>query len=350
MAESLWKRLGPAPLEVEGYELERLEQPVTRGFTRVTTVVHLRGGGQEGLGEDVTWYPEHHDREQAGRRRPAARRQLDARVVLGRARDARPAPALGLRERRARPRAAPGGTRASPRSSAASRARSAFVVSPGLGDPPTSRVVLRWLELDAEPPLQARPRRRLDRPADRRRSPTTGAVVTADYKAYYRDRGRPAARPRALPARGRGLSRRLPRGPGADRRDRRRARAAPRARHLGRADPLGRRRRGARLRRRACSTRSPRASAACSELLAFYDYCDANEIALYGGGMFELGPGRGQIQYLASLFHPDGPNDVAPRAYNDPEPRPGLPPSPLPPAPGRRGVSVARARRYSLTD
>ena len=27
-------------------------------------------------------------------------------------------------------------------------------------------------------------------------------------------------------------------------------------------------------------------------------------IALYGGGQFELGPGRGHIQYLASLFHP----------------------------------------------
>ena len=49
--------------------------------------------------------------------------------------------------------------------------------------------------------------------------------------------------------------------------------------------------------------------------------------------MFELGPGRGQIQYLASLFHPDGPNDVAPGAYNDPEPRPGLPKSPIEPAP-----------------
>src|SRR3954464_10550301 len=64
MAERLWKRLGPASLVVESYELERLEQPVTRGFTRVTTVVHLGGGGEEGLGEDVTWYPEHHDREQ----------------------------------------------------------------------------------------------------------------------------------------------------------------------------------------------------------------------------------------------------------------------------------------------
>ena len=53
-------------------------------------------------------------------------------------------------------------------------------------------------------------------------------------------------------------------------------------------------------------------------MLDFYAYCDEHEIVLYGGGMFELGPGRGQIQYLASLFHPEGPNDVAPRAYNDP--------------------------------
>ena len=53
--------------------------------------------------------------------------------------------------------------------------------------------------------------------------------------------------------------------------------------------------------------------------------------------MFELGPGRGQIQYLASLFHAGGPNDVAPRAYNDPEPRPGLPSSPIEPAPEPAG-------------
>src|SRR5215218_8284410 len=65
MAESLWKRFAPLPVEVESYALERLEQPVTRGFSRVTTVVHLHGAGQEGLGEDVTWYAEAHDREQA---------------------------------------------------------------------------------------------------------------------------------------------------------------------------------------------------------------------------------------------------------------------------------------------
>jgi hypothetical protein len=64
-------------------------------------------------------------------------------------------------------------------------------------------------------------------------------------------------------------------------------------------------------------------------LFAAYDYCDERGIRTYGGGQFELGPGRGQIQYLASLFHPDGPNDVAPTGYNAPQPGPGLPHSPL---------------------
>jgi hypothetical protein len=52
---------------------------------------------------------------------------------------------------------------------------------------------------------------------------------------------------------------------------------------------------------------------------------------MYGGGQFELGPGRGQIQYLASLFHPESPNDDAPRQYNLSEPDRGLPRSPLEP-------------------
>ncbi|HSC90573.1 MAG TPA: hypothetical protein VLB86_02840 [Gaiellaceae bacterium] len=66
-------------------------------------------------------------------------------------------------------------------------------------------------------------------------------------------------------------------------------------------------------------------------LLDFYESCEARGIALYGGGQFELGPGRGHIQHLASLFHPDAPNDVAPAAYNA-APRAGLPESPLQPA------------------
>ncbi|MCW3049582.1 MAG: hypothetical protein JWO74_3866 [Solirubrobacterales bacterium] len=72
-------------------------------------------------------------------------------------------------------------------------------------------------------------------------------------------------------------------------------------------------------------------------LFGAYDWCAERGIRSYGGGQFELGPGRGQIQYLASLLHPDTPNDVAPGGYNDPEPRPGLPSSPLEPAPSATG-------------
>ena len=64
-------------------------------------------------------------------------------------------------------------------------------------------------------------------------------------------------------------------------------------------------------------------------LLECIEYCAAGGIQMYGGGQFELGVGRRHIQVLASLFYPDGPNDVAPREYNAGDPRPGLPQSPL---------------------
>jgi hypothetical protein len=72
-------------------------------------------------------------------------------------------------------------------------------------------------------------------------------------------------------------------------------------------------------------------------LFAAYDYCDENGIGAYGGGQWELGPGRGHIQYLASLFHPDTPNDVAPSGYNTAGTEPGLPSSPLEPMPNETG-------------
>jgi hypothetical protein len=65
-------------------------------------------------------------------------------------------------------------------------------------------------------------------------------------------------------------------------------------------------------------------------LLETIEACEERGISMYGGGQYELGPGRLQIQRLASVFYPDGPNDVAPSAYNEGEPREGLPQSPLP--------------------
>ena len=66
------------------------------------------------------------------------------------------------------------------------------------------------------------------------------------------------------------------------------------------------------------------------ELLQTIEACEERGIAMYGGGQYELGPGRPQIQRLASVFYPDGPNDVAPSEYNEGGPRQGLPQSPLP--------------------
>jgi hypothetical protein len=88
-----------------------------------------------------------------------------------------------------------------------------------------------------------------------------------------------------------------------------------------------------------CLNSKPSRFGSVERLFDFYDDCAERGIALYGGGQFELGPGRSQIQHLASLFHPDGPNDVAPREFNTGGPRPGIPESPLPPpaqAPGFR--------------
>ncbi len=52
---ALYDAVQDLPLEIESYELERLEYVISPEFTRVTTVVHLHGAGEEGIGEDVTY-------------------------------------------------------------------------------------------------------------------------------------------------------------------------------------------------------------------------------------------------------------------------------------------------------
>jgi hypothetical protein len=334
MAESLWKRFAALPLQVGSYELERREQPVTRGFTRVTTVVRLRGGGDEGLGEDVTWYTEAHDREQAaGPVLPLAGSwtlgsfSAALEIPEPHRRWAYESAALDLALRQAGEAfAAVAGRPPAPVT---------FVVSPGLGEPPSTRVVRRWLEFD--PTL----RFKLDPGAawgDEliEELAGTGTVLIADLKAYYRGDNDPPPDP--------DLYRRVAEGfPEAWLED---------PALTEETDPVLEPHRGritwdAPIRSvrdveglpfppRTLNAK-PSRFGFLRELLDFYDYCDSRQIGLYGGGMFELGPGRGQIQYLASLFHPHAPNDVAPRAYNDPEPRAGLPRSPLDPEPAAAG-------------
>ena len=91
----------------------------------------------------------------------------------------------------------------------------------------------------------------------------------------------------------------------------------------------------------SCLNSKPSRFGSVARLFDFYDHCEVHGISLYGGGQFELGVGRGQIQLLASLFHPAGPNDVAPGGYNAPEPQPGLETSPLEPRPEAVGFRRA---------
>jgi hypothetical protein len=69
-------------------------------------------------------------------------------------------------------------------------------------------------------------------------------------------------------------------------------------------------------------------------LLECIEHCEDDGIRMYGGGQFELGPGRRQIQRLASVFYADGPNDVAPSEWNEGPPQPGMQTSPLAPPAG----------------
>jgi hypothetical protein len=54
-AVSTFDRLLGLPLTVESYTLEGLESQASSDFTRLSTVIHLRGKGLEGVGEDVTY-------------------------------------------------------------------------------------------------------------------------------------------------------------------------------------------------------------------------------------------------------------------------------------------------------
>ena len=52
---TLWAELAELPVAIERCRLERLELETGSGWTRITTVVHLDGGGVTGSGEDVSY-------------------------------------------------------------------------------------------------------------------------------------------------------------------------------------------------------------------------------------------------------------------------------------------------------
>jgi len=333
------------PVVVERFVLERLVLDVSREFQRVTTVVRLHGGGEEGVGEDVVYDPAAHETparaafEGAWESFAAYAGYVGELDLFGAPpafdayrkyrRWAYESAALDLALRQA------GRTLTDVLARQAQPVR--FVVSMRLGEPASTARLHRWLEL--YPGL----RFKLDPTSDWDERivaelAATGAVDVLDLKGAYR--GTPVDQP--ADARLYSLV----------------AETFPEA---WIEDPdLGDPEAAAALEphRDRITWDAPITSVADIEALPFaprmlnvkpsrfgsveallnaYDYCAAHGIGLYGGGQFELGPGRGQIQYLASLFHADSPNDVAPGGFNSFEPRAGLPASPLDPQPTPSG-------------
>ena len=70
---STYDLVADLPLTIDDYSFELLSKTVSSGFERVSTVIHIRGAGEEGLGEDVTYDAEEHPLQQEhGREHPLA--------------------------------------------------------------------------------------------------------------------------------------------------------------------------------------------------------------------------------------------------------------------------------------
>lgn len=347
MSPSTWDTLGALPLRVDHYALEGLVRDVSSDFTRKSTVLHLHGAGQEGIGEDVTYDAVDQEIAQAaGATLPLAGDWTLASFcehVEGL--DLWPEPpqrepsrhyrvwgyesaALDLALRQS-------GTSLHEALGIEPRPVT-FVVSLRLGDPATLDPLTRRLE--RYPAL----RFKLDPTNDWTDELVaglvqTGAVDSVDLKGLYEgtivDQG-------ADPELYRRVAEAFPDAWIEDPRLNEETDAVLRpyrdritwdANIHSVADIEG-----LPFPPRMVNIKPSRLGP-LRELLSAYDHCARHGIGMYGGGQFELGPGRGQIQYLASLFHPDAPNDVAPGLYNDPEPPAGLPDSPLEPQPHPTG-------------
>ncbi len=93
---STYEQVADLPLTIDGYELEGLAKTVSSGFERVTTVFRLRGGGEEGVGEDVTYEADDQRRQQG------LGPVLDARRASGRSTRSRGTSRSSTRSRRRR--------------------------------------------------------------------------------------------------------------------------------------------------------------------------------------------------------------------------------------------------------
>ena len=345
-----FEKLADLPLEVDGYTLEGLRADVSSGFERLTTVVHLTGAGLEGVGEDVVYQAEDHVAlQEAG---PVHAKALSGRFSLGEfcelvdSLDLFPvAPewevsrlyrrwtfhsaALDLALAQAgKPLYEALGREAQPLT---------FVVSLRLGEPATLDPLER--RLAKYPTL----RFKLDptsswTPELIEALVETGAVDSVDFKSLYH--GTVVDQP-PDPVLYERVVRAFPNAwiedPDVITPETAAILAGEHERitwdapihSIDDIEALPFPPRMVNLK--------PSRIGGLPKLCATYDYCAERGIGAYSGGQFELGPGRGQAQYLASMFHPDTPNDLAPVGHNQNDPPAGLPVSPLAPAPSAVG-------------
>jgi L-alanine-DL-glutamate epimerase-like enolase superfamily enzyme len=349
--ESLWPRLAGLPLVIESCEYDRLNAVLAYESARVTTHVRLVGAGAGGLGEDVS--PARDDGTTLHESRPSL--PLAGEWTLAGFCDHLatlelwPAPPEWEVARRFRNWAFESAALdLALRQAARSlhdvlgiQARPVrFVNSLGLGKQPSIEPLRRRLarspgvrfKLDAEvtwaPDL-------VDEVA------ATGAVDTIDFKGHY---GFKVEDPVALAAL---YDRVLAAFPDAYLED---PHDLPEiARRLGgrlervsydapirSAEDIG----ATPLAARVVNVKPSRIGG-LRPLFEVYARCAKDGRPMYGGGMGEIGVGRGQIELLAALFHADAPNDVAPSAYNQDDPPTSLPASPLAPRPGATGFRWA---------
>ena len=349
--ESLWPRLADLPLVVESCEYDRLHAVLTSEFTRVTTQVRLIGAGADGLGEDISL--EEEDGTSLHEAPPTL--GLEGEWTLASFSDHLATLDLFVKppEWEAAPRYRRWAFESAALDLALRQAGRAlhevlalepqplrFVNSLGLGKEPSIEPVRRRLarspgvrfKLDAEatwaPEL-------VDEVA------ATGAVDTIDFKGHY---GLEVEDPQALANL---YDRVLAAFPDAYLED---PHDLPEIRqrlgdHLERvsydapihdAEDIGATPLAARI-----VNVKPSRIGSLPRLFDVYARCARERRPMYGGGMGELGVGRGQIELLAALFHADAPNDVAPSAYNEDDPPGGLPASPLAPRPEATGFRWA---------
>ena len=343
-----WDVVKDLEVRVEDYVLERLEEDVSSDFTRVTTVIRMSGGGEQGIGEDVVYDAEDHDAAQeAGAILPLTGhwtleglsnhlagldlfpgKEPERDVSRLYRRYAYESAALDLALRQA-------GTSLHALVGREPKPLT-YVVSLRLGEPPTLDPVAS--RLSNYPSL----RFKLDPTGSWtdelvQQLAETGAIDSVDFKGHYK--GTVVDNPPDVDLYRRVVDA-LPdawiEDPHLD--DDVQAFLEPHRDRVTWDAPIH----GiADIEALPYPPRmvnvKPSRVGSLRELFATYAYCDERGIGMYGGGQFELGPGRGQIQLLASLYHPDTPNDVSPSGFHSPDPPPGLPESPLPPQAHDRG-------------